>query len=381
MSMGNLHVFKNLSKMKKYILTLLFVGVISSLVLGQGCVAVRHMSCSVGTGANSSSMMHPGQWQVSMGFRSLHSYKHYVGAVYQPQREAAGTNVINDQQAFDLGVTYSVTDRFSVAFNLPLTFNSRSSLYEHYGNALSANPLQKRFYTNSNGIGDARLTASYWVLDPLKHMKGNFSIGLGVKLPTGNWNVQDEFHRRKSDGTDYTITKAVDQSIQLGDGGVGFNLEVQGYQQLFTRTSLYYNGFYMLNPRNVNSASNVAPDRVVTDEMVRYMSSPDQYAGRVGLNYVVSTKAGIGATLGARIEGVPAYDLVGGSDGFRRPGFIFSVEPGVSYSTAKNTFFVSVPVATQRNRIKSANDRLTPGKHGDAAFADYIISATVTHRF
>lgn len=379
--MGNLHVFKNLSKMKKYILTLLFVGVISSLVLGQGCVAVRHMSCSVGTGANSSSMMHPGQWQVSMGFRSLHSYKHYVGAVYQPQREAAGTNVINDQQAFDLGVTYSVTDRFSVAFNLPLTFNSRSSLYEHYGNALSANPLQKRFYTNSNGIGDARLTASYWVLDPLKHMKGNFSIGLGVKLPTGNWNVQDEFHRRKSDGTDYTITKAVDQSIQLGDGGVGINLEIQGYQQLFSRTSLYYNGFYMSNPKNVNSASNVAPDKTVTDEMVRYMSSPDQYAGRVGLNYVVSAKAGIGATLGARIEGVPAYDLVGGSDGFRRPGFIFSVEPGVSYSTAKNTFFVSVPVATQRNRIKSANDRLTPGKHGDAAFADYIISATVTHRF
>lgn len=381
MSMGNLHVFKNLSKMKKYILTLLFVGVISSLVLGQGCVAVRHMSCSVGTGANSSSMMHPGQWQVSMGFRSLHSYKHYVGAVYQPQREAAGTNVINDQQAFDLGVTYSVTDRFSVAFNLPLTFNSRSSLYEHYGNALSANPLQKRFYTYSNGLGDARLTASYWVLDPLKHMKGNFSLGLGIKLPTGNWNVQDEFHRRKSDGTDYTITKAVDQSIQLGDGGVGINLEIQGYQQLFSRTSLYYNGFYMLNPRNVNSASNVAPDRVVTDEMVRYMSSPDQYAGRVGLNYVVSAKAGIGATLGARIEGVPAYDLVGGSDGFRRPGFIFSVEPGISYSTAKNTFFVSVPVATQRNRIKSANDRLTPGKHGDAAFADYIISATVTHRF
>lgn len=367
--------------MKKIILSLLFVGVISSVVLGQGCVAVRHMSCSVGTGANSNSMMHPGQWQVSMGFRSLHSYKHYVGADYQPQREAAGTNVINDQQAFDLGVTYSVTDRFSVAFNLPLTFNSRSSLYEHYGNALSANPLQKRFYTNSNGIGDARLTASYWVLDPLKHMKGNFSLGLGIKLPTGNWNVQDEFHRRKSDGTDYTITKAVDQSIQLGDGGVGINLEIQGYQQLFSRTSLYYNGFYMLNPRNVNSASNVAPDRVVTDEMVRYMSSPDQYAGRVGLNYVVSAKAGIGATLGARIEGVPAYDLMGGSDGFRRPGFIFSVEPGVSYSTTKNTFFVSVPVATQRNRIKSANDRLTPGKHGDAAFADYIISATVTHRF
>ena len=106
----------------------------------------------------------------------------------------------------------------------------------------------------------------------------------------------------------------------------------------------------------------------------------DRYAGRLGLNYIVSEKAGIGATLGARIEGIPAYDLIGGSDGFRRPGFIFSVEPGVSYSTPKNTFFVSVPVATQRNRIKSANDWLN-NKHGDAAFADYFISATVTHRF
>jgi hypothetical protein len=173
----------------------------------------------------------------------------------------------------------------------------------------------------------------------------------------------------------------VDQSIQLGDGGVGINLEIQGYQQLFTRTSLYYNGFYMSNPKNVNSASNVAPDKTVTDEMVHYMSVADQYAGRLGLNYIVSAKAGIGASLGARIEGIPAYDLIGGSDGFRRPGFIFSVEPGLSYSTAKNTLFVSVPVATQRNRIKSANDWLTPGKHGDAAFADYFISATLTHRF
>jgi len=366
--------------MKIIILSLLFVGVISSVALGQGCVAVRHMSCSVGTGANSNSMMHPGQWQVSMGFRSLHSYKHFVGADYQPAREAAGTNVINDQQAFDFGVTYSVTDRFSVALNLPLSFNDRSSMYEHYGNAVTGNPQQKRFDTKANGIGDARITASYWMLDPIKHMKGNFSLGLGVKLPTGDWDVQDQFHRRKSDGTDYTITKAVDQSIQLGDGGVGINLEIQGYQQLFTRTSLYYNGFYMSNPKNVNSASNVAPDKTVTDEMVHYMSVADQYAGRLGLNYIVSAKAGIGASLGARIEGVPAYDLIGGSDGFRRPGFIFSVEPGLSYSTAKNTLFVSVPVATQRNRIKSANDWVT-GKHGDAAFADYFISATLTHRF
>ena len=92
--------------MKNLLLSLIFLILFTSSSFGQGCVAVRHMSCSVGTGANSNSMMHPGQWQVSLGFRNLHSYKHYVGADYQPQREAAGTNVINDSQSFDLGVTY-----------------------------------------------------------------------------------------------------------------------------------------------------------------------------------------------------------------------------------------------------------------------------------
>lgn len=366
--------------MKKFILIFLFIGTFSSFVYSQGCVNVRHMSCSVGTGANSNSMMHPGQWQVSLGFRNLHSYKHFIGADYQPAREAAGNNVINDTQGFDIGVTYSVTDRLSISANIPFTFNYRSSMYEHYGNAVAVNPQQLRFSTQANGFGDARLSASYWILDPIKHMKGNFSMGVGIKLPTGNANVIDDVHRRKTDGTDYTVQKAVDQSIQLGDGGVGINLEFQGYQQLFTRTSLYYNGFYMSNPRNTNTTQQNAPDKPVTDVMIKYHSVADQYAGRVGLNYSLAPKAGIGATLGARIEGIPAYDLIGASDGFRRPGFIFSIEPGLSYSTLKNTFFVSVPVATQRNRIKSANDWVT-GRHGDAAFSDYFISATVTHRF
>jgi hypothetical protein len=166
--------------MKNYLIAFLIVGIFTISSFGQGCVAVRHMSCSVGTGANSNSMMHPGQWQISLGFRNLHSYKHYVGTDYQPAREVAGTNVINDQQSFDLGVTYSLTDRFSVAVNLPLNFNHRTSLYEHYGNAVTVNPAQKRFGTTANGIGDARLTASYWLLDPLKHMNGNLSVGLGL---------------------------------------------------------------------------------------------------------------------------------------------------------------------------------------------------------
>jgi hypothetical protein len=208
-------------------------------------------------------------------------------------------------------------------------------------------------------------------------------LGLGIKLPTGNSNVKDVVHRRKADGSDYTLEKPVDQSIQLGDGAIGYNFEVQGYKVLSTKSLLYYNGFYLLSPQNVNETEQFASDRKITDLMIRYHSVADQFAARVGVAYDLIPSKGFQVMLGTRIEGIPSYDLVGGSDGFRRPGYIISIEPGVSYSKSKNMFSLTMPLALVRNRIKSAYDIKDPTslRHGDAAFADYFISATVSHRF
>jgi len=367
----------------KKIVILILIGLMPSLVKGQGCIAVRHMSCAVGSGPNSNTLMQPGQWQVALGMRSLHSYKHFVGTEYQAQRETEGTNVINNTQSADFGISYSVTDRLSVSANIPFTYNDRSSMYEHYGNAATGNPGRNRFETKSVGLGDARFTANYWILDPLKHPKANVMLGLGIKLPTGNSNVKDVVHRRKADGSDYTLEKPVDQSIQLGDGAIGYNFEVQGYKLLGTKSLLYYNGFYLLSPQNVNETEQFASDRKITDLMIRYHSVADQFAARVGVAYDLIPSKGFQVMLGTRIEGIPSYDLVGGSDGFRRPGYIISIEPGVSYSKSKNMFSLTMPLALVRNRIKSAYDIKDPTslRHGDAAFADYFISATVSHRF
>jgi hypothetical protein len=368
--------------MKKLII-LFLIGLVPSFVLGQGCIAVRHMSCAVGSGPNSNTLMQPGQWQVALGMRSLHSYKHFVGTEYQPLRETEGTNVINNTQSADLGISYSVTDRLSVSVNLPFSYNDRSSMYEHYGNAVTVNPGRNRFETKSAGIGDARFTANYWIFDPLKHPKANIMLGLGVKLATGNSNVKDVVHRRKADGSDYTLEKPVDQSIQLGDGAIGYNVEVQGYKLLGTKSLLYYNGFYLLSPQNVNETEQFASDKKITDLMIRYHSVADQFAARVGVAYDLIPSKGFQVMLGGRIEGIPAYDLIGGSDGFRRPGYIISIEPGISYSKSKNMFSLTMPLAVVRNRIKSAYDLTDPTglRQGDAAFADYFISATVSHRF
>ena len=94
----------------------------------------------------------------------------------------------------------------------------------------------------------------------------------------------------------------------------------------------------------------------------------------------------LSAALGGRLEGIPVHDLVGGSEGFRRPGYILDVEPGLNLMVKKSTFFIEVPVAVVRCRPQSVPDKEYTAKtgafkNGDAAFADYLINVGFTTRF
>lgn len=338
---------------------------------GQGCVAVRPMSCSGSGYLNTGGFIQQGQWQLSNSYRYFRSFRHFRGDHEEKHRVEEGTEVINITHAADWGLAYAISNRIGLTLNVPLIYYDRSSLYEHYGNSVSANPARARFNTGSFGIGDVRLTANYWLFDPIGASKGNVAIGVGVKTPTGNANVQDEFHKLTADGRDSVITRAVDQSIQLGDGGWGFNLEIQGFRSLFKNASLYFNGFYLLNPRNVNSVPH---------------SVADQYAARLGLNYALLPATGLSAGLGARIEGIPSEDLIGKSDGRRRPGYIISVEPSLTYSRASLNFTLNLPIALYRNRTQSVSDKIRTQetgvfRNGDAAFADYLVNFIVSYSF
>jgi hypothetical protein len=350
----------------------------------QGCVAVRHMSSAAPAGANSADYFkqRTGHWQVSAGYRFFRSYKHFVGDEEQKQRVEQGTQVINVSHAIDLGLTYLVNQRLSFSVNLPIQYNDRSSLYEHYGNAVAQNPDQKRFHTGSDGIGDLRLSGSYWIVNPVKLPKANLAVGLGVKLPTGNFRATDQFHKLNKEGKDYTVELPVDQSIQLGDGGVGVSVELQGYAQLTKGLTAYANGFYLFNPRETNGVLR-NPLATSIDLVTGTFSVADQFAARVGLSQSISAIPGLSVMLGGRVEGVPAIDAFGGSAGFRRPGYIVSVEPGLAYMRHKTSVAATVPIAVYRNRITSYADRLDPLglKHGDAAFADYLVSISLSRWF
>lgn len=348
----------------------------------QGCIAVRHMGSAVPAGSADYFKQRTGHWQVSAGYRFFRSYKHFVGDEEQKQRVEQSTNVINISHALDLGLTYMVNQRLSFSVNLPIQYYDRSSLYEHYGNSVAQNPLQKRFDTHSQGIGDMRISANYWLVNPVKLPKANLAVGLGVKLPTGNFGATDNFHKLTKEGVDYTINKPVDQSIQLGDGGVGVSVELQGYASLNKTLTAYASGFYLFNPRETNGVVR-SPEATVQDPVIGTFSVADQFAARVGLSQSINVIPGLAVMLGGRVEGVPSTDAIGGSSGFRRPGYIVSVEPGLSYMRHKTSIAATVPVAIYRNRTKSYADKLDPAglKHGDAAFADYLVSLNVSRWF
>jgi hypothetical protein len=357
------------------ILYLLLLLAAAQAARGQGCVAIRSngSACAMPGAHSATEARH---WVVALNSRYFKSYKHFVGTEEQKERVERGTEVINHFFSTEVGLTRNFNARWSAALFVPLVSNARSSMYEHYGNT-STSPNARRS-THSFGLGDVRLAAYYWLLDPAALRKGNIQLGLGLKLPTGDYRYSDYFYRNDST----KVLGPVDQSIQLGDGGTGLTLEANTFLLLTPNTSLYFNGFYLANPREQNGVSTArggTPSATAIAYGSDVMSVPDQYMLRGGVAYIVN---GFTFSGGARVECVPAEDLLGGSNGFRRPGYVLSAEPVVAYKMKRTQLYVSVPVALERNRTQSVPDKLRTTKtgvyaQGDAAFADYTINAGI----
>lgn len=342
-----------------------------SEISAQGCVAIRgNSSCSsLGSGSINSSK---GEFNLQLGMRYFKSFRHFRGSEEETHRIEEGTEVVNYSTFVDIGLNYGITDRLFANLIVPIANHDRSSMYEHGGNP--PNGLGERHHTASFGLSDIRLGVGYWLFNPQDHAF-NYAVGLGVKLPTGKYDCTDLFYNQ-GENRDEDIDKVVDQSIQLGDGGTGITLDLQGFHPIGNRFSFSTNLYYLFNVQETNG--------VLTRNGSSEFSCPDQFAARIGVNYILDN--GLGFYLGGRGEGVPATDAIGGSDGYRRPGYAISVEPGISYFYNAFSFNLSVPVALYRNRIQSFQDKertLQTGvyRHGDAAFADYLINFGVNYRF
>lgn len=349
----------------------------------QGCVAIRSMGSPALPGL--AGLNADERWLASAGYRYFQSDRYFMGSddLSDIPGMAPGEQVINDVHTLDLAVSYTVTSRLNLTLSVPLVYAERTSREEHMG---MMDFTQPQYTTRASGFGDLRLTGDFWVFDPEQHPHGNLALGLGVKAPTGSDDETDDFHTPAG-----IVNKPVDPSIQPGDGGWGMILQLQGFQQIVGNLSLYGNGLYLMNPREVNGVQSFsmkpldANGEAYNSDQVN--SVTDQYLGRLGLNYVIWPTAGLSLSLGGRIEGVPVNDLAGGDRGFRRPGYVISIEPGVNWARGRHRLAVTAPVALERNRQRSeteeafANDPSPMLQLYPASFADWSLFAAYSFSF
>ena len=355
--------------MKKLFIIIAIFTIAQNNIHAQGCVAIKSNGgyCTMeGHGKE--------KWTLNVNNRYYKSYKHYVGTVEQKQRVDLGTEVINHAYSGDFTLTRKLKQGWSVAFDMPILANTRSSLYEHGG--------KSRHDTHSFGMGDVRIAAYKWLTDPVRMKKANLQFGIGLKLPTGDYKFTDKFY--VNDSTN--ILGPVDQSIQLGDGGLGFTTEFNAFYNFAKGFTVYGNFYYLINPREQNGTSTTrgsAPSAATVRNGSDVMSVPDQYMLRAGVNYMTAAWT---FSAGLRKECLTVHDLIGGSNGFRRPGYIVSVEPGITYEFKKFSLYTYLPVALKRNRTQSVPDKIKTEitgvySQGDAAFADYTLNIGATFKF
>ncbi|MBM3839119.1 MAG: hypothetical protein FJ398_14360 [Verrucomicrobia bacterium] len=306
-----------------------------------------------------------GEWLAGVGYRYQYSDHLFHGTTDLGHTDGNPSFKNRAIHFIDLHATYMATKRLSLSLTLPFKYADSTSSYEHDF---------VHFHTmHAGGLGDIRLAAGFWLLDPAKQREEdrkhrNISLGLGVKFPTGDYQATDTSYR----GTG-PIQWPVHPSLQLGTGGWGIVLQMDAFHEVFRNGFVYASGSYTIEPRNVNG--------VPVIEYPGVQSVPDSYVGTIGLSYMIWPKQGLSLSLGGRIEGLPVHDLLGGSEGYRGAGYVISIEPGLAWSRGRNTFTMSAPVALERNRQATVAERRAGWQGYAAAFADFLIQASYSRRF
>jgi hypothetical protein len=334
--------------------------------LGQGCVAAHTnqrvlnelvLPSDLGTtdGGSRGSRFSIHNLTVNVGYRVFNSNKYFQGDTEIPRPTA----VRNHQNIFDVGVEYQLSRRWSFIADVPVLDGTRNQTYPPTG------------IFRVSGIGDLLVGAQAWIFRPPTESDGNLAVSAQLKIPTG---VDNATGVAMEGGK--TVVATADQSLQPGDGAWGFTLGTQGYKRLWRTGSAYGQGSYLFNPEDTNG---VATFRSQPGQGV--MSVTDQYLYRAGVSQFVPRVRGVMLSLGIRGEGVPVRDLLGDSNGFRRPGFIFSLDPGVMINYKRDTLSINGPWALYRDRPPSVPEIEYNITNGDAFFADYTVVASLSHRF
>ncbi|MEO8416220.1 MAG: hypothetical protein ABI472_21340 [Ginsengibacter sp.] len=332
--------------MKRLLLLMLLNFVASSLVHSQGCIVVRNIS-GFGQYNLTNNAFTTSSWQININNRYFKAYRDFKGKK-DIKTPPANQNIIKSFST-DIEVAKLFNKGWSLDFSLPISANSRSSTLEHGG------PNTPRHATHAFGVGDATVAVYKWLISPSVRQRGNIQLGLGIKLPTGDYKYQDYFYRNDST----RVLSAVNPAIQLGDGGTGIITELNTFYFFNSKRTvgLYGNFYYLINPRDINGTQYTMgkPLDPFTLQIGAYENSvPDVFSFRAGVDLNLNHWA---FSAGIRDEGSPVRDLIGQSNGSRRAGYTLSVEPGIIYKFKNATVYTYVPFTVSHSISQNLVDK------------------------
>jgi hypothetical protein len=344
----------------KTLATILMVAAVltGTRVSAQGCEPIR-FNTPVSLGGQGEAYQRQNEWRLTLGYRYLYSNEWFVGTADASSRGPGGQSPVLKINTLIADVAYAPTERYVFHLGIPVSRGSQTSIW----------PDRLSHTQSVSGIGDISVLGEGWLLSPKTHQGGNMSIGLGVKAPTGSHDASSYV---------YTATGAIphpaDQTVQPGDGGWAFLVQSQAFRQVTERLYGYAFGSYMVSPK-ARSDVEFRPGPGV------YWSVPDIYSARAGAAFSVLPEQGLTMSLGARMDGIPLRDLIGGGDDdtIKRTSRVILVDPGVSLTRGKDNFTLSVPVRASVNRFKSLYESRTNSLNA-GGFAKYLIFASYSRR-
>lgn len=346
----------------------------------QGCI-VAHSVGGVGGPESNGGYLAPKHWQFTLDYRHQYSFRHYVGSVEQTYRAQGHSQVKNRINLVDTSLTYQFTPRFSAVMTIPMQWASRK-YYIAAGSLGAGRPSSDIIGDyGTSGVGDISFIGEGWIWDPAKNPSHNIQVGFGVQTPTGRDNIANNLVESPGQPA---VNAIADYSIQPGIGVWAMPITLESFQSVGQRSQVYFNGSYLITPAETNGVANSSPPGFPPPASQNaYISAADEYLMQAGVGYTLKTESPVTITGGLRKEGVPAHDLIGGNEGFRRPGYAVSVEPGLIYSfhEGHDLLIANIDRAIYRNRIPSVPDMQLGGQGGDAAFADWLWLASFQHRF
>jgi hypothetical protein len=337
----------------------LILGLAPGSVSAQGCEPIRFV-VPVNLGAEGEAYQPSREWRATIAYRRLLSNQWFIGTEQRDSFAPGGSSPVFEIHTALVDLAYAFNDRYRARVSIPF---SKGSLTRVWADG-------QRHTQDASGIGDISVQGEAWLLEPRTHERGNIAVGLGLKAPTGSHTRPSQFYLA-SGPMDYPA----DQTIQPGDGGWAILTQVQAFQQVTERTSVFAFASYMISPRDSTRVKGPSPTSPTN------WSVPDVYSIRAGAAFNVLPDQGLSVSLGARLDGIPVNDLIGGGDEttVKRSSRIYFVEPGLSYTRGRDNFTLSVPWRVKVNRVQSLYEQETNGVAA-GGFAKYLVFASYSRR-